>query len=166
MRALVDVSCASGLNARFDVVVGNDDPGELAGLLADGRTVLGLSDAGAHASQLCDAGYATHLLGHWWRETGTLTLEQAVWRLTGQPASVFGIEDRGRIAPGAMADLVAFDADTVGDGPLRRVYDLPSGADRLVSEGVGVHHVWVGGRPIRVDGKDVADARYGRVCSI
>jgi N-acyl-D-aspartate/D-glutamate deacylase len=59
-------------------------------ILTGERTLLGLSDAGAHASQLCDAVFSTHLLEHWVRETGTLPLEKAVWRLTGQSAAVFG----------------------------------------------------------------------------
>ena len=62
--------------------------------------MLGLSDAGAHASQLCDACFSTHLLGHWVREKGVLSLEKAVRMLTSRPAEVFGIADRGRLAVG------------------------------------------------------------------
>src|SRR5205085_554494 len=83
--------------------------------------VLGLSDAGAHASQLCDACFSTHLLSHWTREKGVLSLEQAVWRLTGQPAQIFGIADRGVVKEGLAADLVAFDPDTVGVTALEAV---------------------------------------------
>ena len=82
-------------------------------MLADDRLLLGLSDAGAHASQLCDAVFSTYLLEHWVRETGVLSLQQAVWRLTGHPASVFRLTDRGVIAPGAFADLVAFDPASI-----------------------------------------------------
>jgi N-acyl-D-aspartate/D-glutamate deacylase len=64
-------------------MMANNDEDTLARLLRDERTLLGLSDAGAHASQLCDAVFSTHLLEHWVRETGTLPLEKAVWRLTG-----------------------------------------------------------------------------------
>jgi len=136
MRALVDTSCERGLNARFDVVVGNDDAGELGDLLADPRTLLGLSDAGAHASQLCDAGYATHLLGHWWRETGTLSLERAVWRLTGHPASVFGIEGRGELREGAFADLVVFDPTRVVDrATYQKPRELAEGMDWVIVNG-------------------------------
>ena len=163
LRAVVAAGLRADLRARFDLVVGNDDEAELGDLLRDGRTLLGLSDAGAHADQLCDARYATHLLAHWWRETGTLSLEQAVWRLTGQPAEVFGLADRGRTIAGTRADLVAFDPASVGASPLRRVRDLPTGAERLVSSGVGVEHVWVGGVAIRRDGRDDPAARPGTV---
>ncbi|MBK9178763.1 MAG: amidohydrolase family protein [Acidimicrobiales bacterium] len=152
---LCDLALEEDLATRFRIVLANDDEDELAGLLRDPRVVLGLSDAGAHASQLCDACFSTHLLGHWVRERQVLTLEEAVWRLSGQPARVFRVAGRGRIAEGFAADLVAFDPATVGPGPLERVHDLPGGADRLVARGVGVHDVWVNGTAIRRRGDDL-----------
>jgi N-acyl-D-aspartate/D-glutamate deacylase len=158
---MVDLALDEGLRTRFRVVLANDDEQELARLLRDSRTLLGLSDAGAHASQLCDACFSTHLLEHWVRETGVLTLEQAVWRLTGHAAGVFRLEGRGRIAEGFSADLVSFDEDTVGVEPLERVWDLPAGADRLVAQSRGIEAIWVNGTPVRADGKDVSDSRPG-----
>ena len=106
---LVDLSLEDGLRTRFQVVLLNDDEVEVADLLRDKRTVLGLSDAGAHASQLCDACFSTHLLGYWSRQRQTLSLEEAVWRLTGHPAQVFRLGGRGIVGEGYTADLVAFD---------------------------------------------------------
>ncbi len=160
LDVLLDLSLDENLQTRFRVVLANDDAEELATLLRDDRAVLGLSDAGAHASQLCDANFSTHLLGHWVRETGVLTLEQAVHRLTGHAANVFRLEDRGVLRTGAWADLVAFDADTVAAGELERVWDLPGGADRLIAHGTGIEHVWVNGTAIRLGGEDL-DARPG-----
>jgi N-acyl-D-aspartate/D-glutamate deacylase len=97
---------------------------------------------------LCDACYPTWTLRHWVREQGALSIEQAVHRLSGQPAEVFGIPDRGRLAPGLVADLVAFDPTTVGETDFERVADLPGGADRLISRSTGVEHVWVGGEEV------------------
>ena len=122
---MVDLALDEDLRTRFRVVLANDDEAELARLLPTAGRVLGLSDAGAHASQLCDACFSTYLLEHWVRRTGVLSLEQAVWRLTGHPAGVFRLPGRGQIAEGNAADLVAFDADTVGVEPLERVWDLP-----------------------------------------
>jgi N-acyl-D-aspartate/D-glutamate deacylase len=124
--------------------------------------LLGLSDAGAHASQLCDAVFSTYLLEHWVRETGVLSLEKAVWRLTGHPAEVYGLPGRGRIAPGFAADLVAFDPTTIGVEPMERVYDLPAGADRLLASSRGIAKVWVNGVLVREHDKDTGD-RPGRV---
>jgi N-acyl-D-aspartate/D-glutamate deacylase len=119
--------------------------------------MLGLSDAGAHASQLCDACFSTHLLQHWVRETGVLELERAVHLLTERSARVFGLHDRGRLAPGLPADVTIFDPDTVGCSPLRRVFDFPAGADRLVSDATGIRAVIVNGVPIREEGRDRVD---------
>jgi N-acyl-D-aspartate/D-glutamate deacylase len=153
----LDLGLASRLEARFRVAIMNFDEDEVAELLQAPQTVLGLSDAGAHASQLCDACFSTHLLGHWVREKQTLSLEQAVQMLTARPAEVFGLADRGRLAPGWPADLVVFDPARVGAGPLRRVHDQPGGADRLVADAVGIEAVIVGGRFVRRDGADAID---------
>ena len=120
------------LATRFRVVMDNDGDDEIGELLADKRTLLGLSDAGAHATQLCDACYSTHLLGHWVRERKALSLEDAVWRLTGHPHEAFRIPERGLVQEGFLADLVAFDPDTVGTTPVERVHDQPGGTDRLL----------------------------------
>src|SRR5437868_6796098 len=114
LDAAIDLALEEGLKTRFPVVLASDDEDEVGKLLQDERAVLGLSDAGAHASQLCDACFSTYLLGHWARDKGILSLEQAVWRLTGQAAQIFGITDRGLVKEGMAADLVAFDPDTVG----------------------------------------------------
>jgi N-acyl-D-aspartate/D-glutamate deacylase len=159
--ALIDLALEDGLQTRFRIVLANDGDDELATLLRDDRVVLGLSDAGAHASQICDACFSTHLLGHWVREQQALSLEQAVHRLTGHAAHVFRLGDRGELRPGAHADLVAFDADTVGATALERVHDLPAGADRLVAYSRGIEHVWVNGMAIRRDGADVPASRPG-----
>ncbi len=162
LDVLCDVALDDDLATRFRVVVANDDATSLAGLLRDDRTLLGLSDAGAHASQLCDAVFATYLLEHWVRETGTLSLEKAIWRITGHPAAVFGIPGRGRVAPGYFADLVAFDPATVGVERMERVYDLPAGADRLIARSHGLHQVWVNGA-LADDGDGHGAPRAGRL---
>lgn len=160
---LVDLSLADGLATRIRFVLVNDGEDEIATLLGDDRTVLGLSDAGAHASQLCDACFSTHLLARYVRERGDLTLERAVRHLTGHPAAVYGLTDRGVLRPGALADLVAFDPATVGPTPLARIHDLPAGADRLVADSEGVEHVWVAGVAVRRDGADLDVVGPGRV---
>jgi N-acyl-D-aspartate/D-glutamate deacylase len=141
----------------------NDDEEQIAELLGDKAMMVGLSDAGAHTSQLCDANYTTYLLKRFVRERGDLTIEDAVWRLTGHPALVYGLTDRGVLCPGAMADLVAFDPATVGGGHETRVHDFPGGADRLVAHPTGIEHVWVRGTAVRRDGVDLAGVRPGRL---
>jgi N-acyl-D-aspartate/D-glutamate deacylase len=157
LDAALDIGLQSELEARFRVALMNIDEDEVAELLRDPHTVLGLSDAGAHASQLCDACFSTHLLGHWVREKGVLTLPEAVRMLTSRPAELFGLAGRGRLAPGLPADIVIFDPGTVGAGPLRRVADQPAGADRLVSDAHGIDAVIVEGVALRLAGRDALD---------
>ena len=102
-------------------------------LTAAGCT-LGLSDAGAHVGQLCDAPQATDYLGNWVRDRSLMTLEDAVRRLTSGQADMFGLPDRGRLVAGAWADVVVFDPATVGPGPVRRVADFPAGSERLTAD--------------------------------
>jgi N-acyl-D-amino-acid deacylase len=161
LDVMVDLALEEQLATRFRIVMTNDDDDQIGVLLGNARFLLGLSDAGAHTSQLCDAGNTTTLLSYWVRERGAITLEQAVWRMTGHPAEVYGLTGRGRIAPGWVSDLVAFDPDTVGCSEIERVVDFPAGADRLVTRSAGIHHVWVNGVPIWSEGEPVRDARPG-----
>jgi N-acyl-D-aspartate/D-glutamate deacylase len=154
---MLDLGLATDLEARFRMAILNTDEEAVAELLAHPATVLGLSDAGAHASQLCDACFSTYLLGHWVREKRALSLEHAVRHLTTRPAEVFGIRDRGRLAPGLAADVVVFDPDAVGCSRLRRVRDQPARADRLVAEATGIRAVIVNGTLVREEGRDVVD---------
>jgi N-acyl-D-aspartate/D-glutamate deacylase len=121
-------------------------------------------------SQLCDACFATDLLGNWVREREVIDLPRAVHKLTGEPARVFGLDGpggRGVLREGMAADVVAFDPATVAPGPLRRIRDFPANGERLVADApVGVAHVLVNGSPIREGGAPVAsgvDQRPGRV---
>ncbi len=121
--------------------------------------LIGLSDAGAHVSQLCDACMATDLLGNWVRDRGVLTLEAGVHKLTGEPAGVYGFARSRLLARRQTADLAVFDPDTVAPGPLRRIRDFPADGERLVADAPeGMAHVVVNGTPIRVDGEPVPDA--------
>ena len=123
----------------------NFEEAEVREIIQDSNVLIALGDGGAHMSQLCDACYATHLLGHWVREDKALTLEQAIHQLTQRPADIFGLKDRGRLAVGMPADVVVFDPTTVGASKLERVHDLPAGEDRLISRPRGVKAVIVNG---------------------
>jgi N-acyl-D-amino-acid deacylase len=158
---VLDLAIESDLAIRFMVPLANNNEDDVEEVLHDPNTVLALSDAGAHMSQLCDSCYATYLLGHWVRERGSFTLEAAVRMLTARPAEVMGITDRGRLAEGLAADVVVFDPESVGAGTPERVYDLPGGADRLIVEASGIDAVIVNGTLIRHGGKDMVDPTGG-----
>ena len=154
---VLDLALESNLEARFRMAIMNTDESIVEELLTHPAVVLGLSDAGAHASQLCDACFSTHLLSHWVREKSVLSLPQAVRLLTSRSAEVFGIQGRGTLAQGWAADITIFDPDTVGCSPLRRVNDFPAGADRLVADAEGISAVVVNGTLVREEGRDVVD---------
>jgi N-acyl-D-amino-acid deacylase len=160
--ALLDIALEDGLETLFDFPVFNQDPEAVRPLVTDPRFLIGLSDGGAHVDQLCDAGYATYLLGKWVRQWQALTLEEGVRRLTSEVADFFGIPGRGRLVPGAAADLVLFDPATVDDEAPEYVHDLPGGAKRLVARARGVQATVVGGAVVYRDGKDTG-ARPGTV---
>jgi len=142
---MLDLALAEDLDTVFSALLLNSDEDAVGRMLRHPASLVSLSDAGAHLTFFNDAGFGLHLLGHWVRERGELTLADAVWRLTGQPAKLFGIRGRGALRPGYHADLLLFDPATVSRGPKRRVFDLPGGNPRLTTAPVGVHGVWVNG---------------------
>ncbi len=151
---VLDLALDSDLEMRITQDVINYDRDSIQELLQDPNTVIGLSDAGAHASQLCDAKYSTEFLSTFVRERQTFSLEEAVHMLTQRPAQVFGITDRGTLEVGKPGDVVVFDAAEVGHRGKKRVYDLPGGADRIISEAKGIKAVVVNGTVIRQDEVD------------
>ena len=142
---MLDLALGEKLDTVFNAMLLNSDEGAVGEMLRHPASLVSLSDAGAHLTFFNDAGFGLHLLGHWVRERGALTLEDAVRRLTSAPAQLFGIRARGVLQPGYAADLMLFDPAAVGRGPKRRVFDLPGGHPRLTTPALGVHGVWVNG---------------------
>ncbi len=153
LDVLLDTAVADDLTTRISCIIANDDPDGVAMLLQQDGCTLGLSDAGAHVGQLCDAPQATDFLGNWVRDRELMPMEKAVRKLSAVQADLFNLVDRGYLREGAYADVVVFDPDTVAPGPLRRVRDFPANAERLTADAsVGITHVLVNGTPIRRDG--------------
>ncbi|MDH3413029.1 MAG: amidohydrolase family protein, partial [Gammaproteobacteria bacterium] len=100
---LLDLSLDEEFQTTFAAVLLNSDEQAVGRLLTDPYSTIALSDAGAHLTFFCDAGFGLHLLGYWVREKSLMPLEEAVRRLTSQPAEIFGIRDRGRLSEGAFA---------------------------------------------------------------
>ena len=163
LDVMLDVSIEENLETRFTSVLANNDPEAIAWLLPQDTVLLGLADSGAHVTQLCDACFATDLLGNWVRDKEVMPLEHAIHKLTGEPASVFGLHDRGTLEVGKAADVVVFDFEKVGPGPLRRIRDFPADGERLVADRPeGMSHVVVNGTVIRGDGTPVDAALAAR----
>jgi N-acyl-D-amino-acid deacylase len=153
LDVVLDLSLDENLETAFlgrFLNVGDDG---VARLLKHEAGVVALSDAGAHLIYMCDAGFGLHFLARWVRERGDFDIAEGVRRLTSHPADLYGIQNRGRIAVGAQADLLLFDPDTVGVSPAERVADLPGGGRRTIRRPTGVHGVFCNGVKT-FDGKD------------
>jgi N-acyl-D-aspartate/D-glutamate deacylase len=152
LDVICELALAEDLRTRFRIYIANDADGPVRHLLTHPQVALGLSDAGAHVGQLCDAPLPLDFLGQWVREKQVMPIERAVRKLTGEPADMFGFVDRGYVREGAWADVTVFDPATVAPGPIRRVRDFPADGERLTAEEpVGLRHVLVNGAPIRRD---------------
>jgi N-acyl-D-amino-acid deacylase len=150
----LDLAIEDDLQIQFTMALFNANEDRIPELISDPRTLVGLSDGGAHVDMLCDAGYATYMLGTWVRERSAMTLERAVQRITSEPADFFGIKGRGRLSPGMAADIVVFDYNTVGSarrGEMRS--DLPGGGRRLVMPAHGIEYTVVNGEVLYEHGK-------------
>jgi N-acyl-D-aspartate/D-glutamate deacylase len=150
--AFLDVTLADDLAGQWGVEILNADEARVGELIRSDGALLALSDAGAHVDTLCDQGFTSYLLGHWVRERGLLGLEEAVRLVTSKPAAVYGLQDRGTLAPGNAADLVLFDPKTIRMRATEVVADLPGGQKRLLQRAEGIPLVLVNGRRVIADG--------------
>ncbi|HKE77003.1 MAG TPA: amidohydrolase family protein [Acidimicrobiales bacterium] len=164
-----DTLAAIAVTDELETVIENPDRGQddatwerRVEVWRDHRTIVGASDAGAHLDMIDSFSYCTTLLARTVRERDLLAIEEAVRLLTGDPAQLYGLVDRGVLAEGSWADIVVFDLDRIGPRPVQTRRDLPSGAGRLYGAADGVEHVLVAGRSI-VEGPDFTDERPGRV---
>jgi len=153
---MFDLALAEDLDTVFTATLLNSDEEAVGRMLNHPYSLVSLSDAGAHLTFFNDAAFGLHLLGHWSRDLDAMPLQEAVRRLTGQTAQVYGLKERGLLKPGYAADLLLFDPATVGRGPKRRVNDLPGGAGRLHTDAIGVHGVWVNGVQVADAGGSMA----------
>jgi N-acyl-D-aspartate/D-glutamate deacylase len=134
-------------------------------MLSDPSTVLGLADGGAHVALICDASAYTSMLSYWVRDRTRgprLPLELAVAKMTGAPAALYGLDDRGVVAPGKKADLNVVDLDRLQLRVPEVVADLPTGASRVVQRADGYVATIVTGEVVAREGEDTG-ARPGRL---
>ncbi len=149
LDAFFEFGVKDRLETQFVAPRANNDKARIPELISDPRTMIGLSDAGAHVDMVYEAGYTTYILGTWVREKKAMTLEYAIKRMTSEPADFFGLADRGRLVVGAAADIVVFDEATINSAERPQpVTDLPAGGTRLHSGAQGIAHVLVNGRTV------------------
>ena len=149
--------------ALFNWHMFQKDMDELKDLLTKSSHIYpGLGDAGAHVSQIMDAGWSTFILSYWHRETGTFSIEQAVEKMTSGPAKVLGLNDRGVLSVGMKADVNVFDADEVCELQPTLVHDFPNGAPRFIQKSRGFKATIVNGA-VSVRNGELTGTRAGEV---
>ena len=141
----------NGMNTLFIAMLLNSDEKAVGKLLKHPRANITLSDAGAHLTFFNDAGYGLYMLQKWVRENKIMSIEEAIYNLTGKQADIYRIDQRGRLVPGQYADMILFDPDKVGVSQSYRVSDLPGGGSRLNIDGHGVKGVWINGERVLKD---------------
>jgi N-acyl-D-aspartate/D-glutamate deacylase len=151
---LLDIVLADDLRTVLWPIAQDGDPASWqmrADLWADDRAMIGGSDAGAHLDRMCGAPYPTRWLADCLRGRKLFPVEQAIKKMTSQPAELFGLKDRGVLREGAFADIAVFDPETVGSETAVLVNDLPGDSARLTAGSIGVRRVLVNGEVIVTD---------------
>jgi N-acyl-D-aspartate/D-glutamate deacylase len=173
--ALADWVLANGIGSRYlkqnSTAVPMTDDDRRAQVVHDAanpHALMGGTDAGAHLTMFCGAGSNLHLITHWARDDGALTLEQAVHCLTQRSAHFFGLTDRGIVARGRRGDLAVFALDELETRDLERRYDLPEGGYRLTRPSAGFRAVAVAGELTVSDGETTGarPTRFGSLADV
>ena len=148
--------------ALFNLRMFSPNLKELGDMIRSPHVFPSLGDAGAHVSQIMDAGWPSFILSHWVREAGLYSLGEGVRRLTSGPARVIGLSDRGALAPGMRADVNIFDPERVAERQPVLVHDFPGGAPRFIQKSTGYSTTIVNGAVTVVDGEHTG-VRAGQV---
>ena len=143
--AFIDLCLESDGRCNFNYPFLNQDLGAIEEMLDHSVVTLGLADAGAHVGQIMDSSQPTFFLTYWVRERKRWPIEDAIRRLTSDTADLFGIRDRGRLVPGAWADVNVFDLDALALPQPEFVNDLPNGAGRYIQKATGYDATIVNG---------------------
>jgi N-acyl-D-aspartate/D-glutamate deacylase len=162
-EVVLDLANADGLDTEFQLKgVMNANQDAVAELIESPYCHFGASDAGAHITQFCGTGDTTYMLEHFVRNTGKISMANAVHRMTGEVARDWGITDRGTLTDGLAADVVIFDADKVTVGDDEFVDDFPGEARRYVRHATGYDKVNVNGEVVFDQGA-YTSARPGEI---
>jgi N-acyl-D-amino-acid deacylase len=152
--AMLDLALAEDLATKFRWRTESPEWAEAVGVAQrDARMVIGVSDGGAHLARDDGADWSSYFLRSWVLDRKVWTLEEGIRQITQVPAALVGLGDRGVIRPGAPADLMVFDPETIGPWKKEFVHDLPGGVGRFKAWGKGVQATVVNGEPIVLRGE-------------
>ncbi len=153
VETVIDLALEKDLDQFFAQPIANEDDDAVLEMMQHDRSVVTFSDSGAHVSQIMDSSLQTHVFSHWVREKQALTLEQAVRMVTFEPASNWGIANRGLLREGWAADVCIFDPDQIAALMPEVATDLPAEAKRLTQKAQGILATVVNGEVLMRDGE-------------
>ena len=153
IETFLRLSKESNGKGLFNLRMFNQSLNELGDLFKSEHCFPSLGDAGAHVSQIMDAGWPSFTLAYWVRESGLYTLSEGIRRLTSAPARVLGLNDRGSLQVGMKADVNVFDPETVAERQPELVHDFPGGAPRYIQKSLGYKATLVNGHVTVEDGE-------------
>ncbi len=162
IEAYVDEMVRSNGRTIVNWPVMNQDESAIAEQIVAPCTIMGLADAGAHATQIMDASQPTYFLSHWVRDQQLISIEEGVRALSHDTASFVGYTDRGTVQVGSFADINVIDWDGLALGIPTIADDFPGGAARFIQGAVGIEHTLVNGVPFMHRGEHTG-ATPGRI---
>jgi len=162
IEAVIDLAAETGLDALFMQFLTRAPDEVTAKVLKHPSSVMTFSDSGAHVSQIADSSIQSYLIAWFCRETGLLSLPEAVNMMTGRAADAWGFAGRGVLREGAVADINVFDPATFAPLLPSIAHDLPTGARRLVQRSTGMKATLVGGE-VLIAGGEHTGALPGRL---
>jgi N-acyl-D-aspartate/D-glutamate deacylase len=164
LNVMIDISLEEDLEAHFlSADMGHNDDKLVGDLLNHPNVMIGASDGGAHILSFATYGDTGYLLGHFVRDTAYLGLEAAVKKITSDPATLWGLGNRGMLREGFIADVTVFDEATIDRGVEHFVQDVPGDGYRYVRDAHGVETVVIGGAVAYDTVNGYHDAHRGQI---
>ena len=164
LDAMIDLSLEEDLDAHFLAAsMGHNDVPAVGALLQQPNVMIGASDGGAHILSFSTYGDTGYLFSKFVRDSQSLSIETAIRKITAEPAEIWGIQDRGQLIPGYIADITIFDPETIDRGAEYYVQDVPGDGYRYTRDAIGVSHVLIGGAVAFEKSVGYTQARTGQI---
>ena len=164
LDAMIDLSLEEDLDAHFLAAsMGHNDVPAVGALLKQPNVMIGASDGGAHILSFSTYGDTGYLFSKFVRDSQSLSIETAIRKITAEPAEIWGIQDRGQLIPGYIADITIFDPETIDRGAEYYVQDVPGDGYRYTRDAIGVSHVLIGGAVAFEKSVGYTQARTGQI---
>ena len=164
LDVMIDLSLEEDLDAHFLAAsMGHNDVLAVGALLKHPNVMIGASDGGAHILSFSTYGDTGYLFSKFVRDSQSLSIETAIRKITAEPAEIWGIQDRGQLIPGYIADITIFDPETIDRGPEYYVQDVPGDGYRYTRDAIGVSHVLIGGAVAFEKSVGYTQARTGQI---